>query len=258
MLFGTLLLFGLSVTGVAANYAPYENEIDNELFVRDEIEHELYERQNNFRTQYWANDNANLSWTSGPGGSYRVSWNQRSGGNFVVGKGYSPGAVTRVNYTGQFQVSGNSYLALYGWTLDPLVEYYVIESFGIHNPSDNANSTCYGTFQSDGGTYEVWMKWRVNAPSIIGTATFPQFWSVRTRRHVGGSINTTRHFEAYRRAGLRMGRLLDMFVGIEGQAGNGSANITVGALPTGNVPETATPTIRTERPSQSPTCTPRL
>jgi hypothetical protein len=94
MLFGSILLLGLSVTGVAANYAPYEDEIDNEVFVRGEIEHELYERQNNFRTQYWANENANLSWTSGPGGSYRVSWNQRSGGNSVVGKGYSPGAVT--------------------------------------------------------------------------------------------------------------------------------------------------------------------
>ena len=164
----------------------------------------------------------------------------------------------RVNYTGQFQVDGNSYMALYGWTMDPLVEWYVIESFGIHNPSDNANSTCYGTFQSDGGTYEVWMKWRVNAPSIVGTATFPQFWSVRTKRHVGGTINTTRHFEAYTKAGLKLGRHLDMIVGIEGQAGKGSADLTVGVLPSTSVPETATPTIRTERPSRSPTCTPKL
>jgi hypothetical protein len=38
---------------------------------------------------------------------------------------------------------------------------------GVHNPSDNSNATCYGTLESDGGTYEVWMKWRINAPSII-------------------------------------------------------------------------------------------
>ena len=86
----------------------------------------------------------------------------------------------------------------------------MIENFGDrHNPTDNSNHTCYGTFDSDGGTYEVWRKWRVNAPSIIGTATFPQYWSVRTRRHTGGTINTTKHFEKWEKAGLPLGRHRD-------------------------------------------------
>jgi endo-1,4-beta-xylanase len=86
----------------------------------------------------------------------------------------------------------------------------VIENFGDkHNPTDNSNHTCYGTFESDGGTYEVWRKWRVNQPSIIGTATFPQYWSVRTKRHVGGTINTTKHFEKWEKAGLPLGKQTD-------------------------------------------------
>ena len=246
--FNTLLVSVLSLAAGVAEALP----------TQDEIENAVYARQGSFRTQYWANENANLTWTPGNAGAFKVSWDQKPGGNFVVGKGYRAGQTTRVNYSGSFQVNGNSYMALYGWTQNPLVEWYVIESFGIHNPSDNANSTCYGTFQSDGGTYEVWMKWRVNAPSIIGTATFPQFWSVRTKNHVGGTINTTRHFEAYTKAGLKLGTHLDMIVGIEGQAGKGSADLTVGVLPATTVPETATPTIRTERPSRSPTCTPKL
>jgi endo-1,4-beta-xylanase len=247
MLFSNLLVSALSFAGVATA-----------LPTHDEFESAALEaRQNTFRTQYWANENANLNWTSGQAGNFKVSWDQKSGGNFVVCKGYRAGQ-TRVNYSGNFQVNGNSYMTLYGWTQDPLVEWYVIESFGIHNPSDNANSTCYGTFESDGGTYEVWMKWRVNAPSIIGTATFPQYWSVRTKTHVGGSINVTRHFDAYTKAGLKLGRHLDMFIAIEGQQGKGSADLTVGVAPTATVRETTTATIRTERPSRSPTCTPKL
>lgn len=114
------------------------------------------------------------------------------------------------NYSGTFSTDGNAYLGLYGWTTNPLVEYYVIENFGDkHNPTDNSNHTCYGTFESDGGTYEVWRKWRVNAPSIIGTATFPQYWSVRTKRHIGGTINTTKHFEKWEKAGLPLGQHRD-------------------------------------------------
>lgn len=129
---------------------------------------------------------------------------------------------------------------------------------GIHNPSDNPNATCYGTHQTDGGTYEVWMKWRVDAPSIIGDATYQQFWSIRTRRHVGGSINTTAHFEAFKKAGLKLGRHNFMAVGIEGQQGSGAANITVGVPPPTRVAESATPTQRTEVPRRSNTCTAKL
>ncbi|KAH7303906.1 concanavalin A-like lectin/glucanase domain-containing protein [Stachybotrys elegans] len=202
---------------------------------------------------------ADLDWVSGPAGRYSVDWNQGFGGNFVVGKGYRPGGDIRiVNYTGTFRVSGRAYLALYGWTTNPLVEWYVIESMGVHNPSDNSNATCYGTLESDGGTYEVWMKWRINAPSIIGDADFQQFWSIRTMRHVGGTINTTRHFEAYRKAGLRLGRHNFLALAIEGQQGNGAANITVGVAPSTAVPQSTTSRTRTEVPVRTNTCLPKL
>jgi endo-1,4-beta-xylanase len=215
-------------------------------------------QNNNIITQYWANEYAKLNWTSGKAGNYKVVWDEGFGGNFVVGKGYRPGGDRIVDYSGNFQVDGRAYLALYGWTTNPLVEWYVIESMGVHNPSDNINATCYGTFQSDGGTYELWMKWRVNEPSIIGDATYQQFWSIRTKRHVGGSINTTAHFEAHRKAGLKLGTHNFQALAIEGQQGKGSANITVGVAPATIVPESATPTQRTERPRQSATCTAKL
>lgn len=142
-------------------------------------------------------------------------------------------------------MTGNAYLALYGWTTNPLVEYYVIESMGNHNPSDNHSATRYGTVQSDGGTYEIWQKPRYG-DSIVGTTSFQQFWSIRTKTHVGGTINTGNHFRAWEAAGLKLGTQNYMIMGVEGQQGSGTANITVGVRPTTSVPETTTSTRRTD------------
>ena len=126
---------------------------------------------------------------------------------------------------------GNGYLAVYGWTTNPLVEYYIIEAYGSHKPSDNPEAKMKGNVTSDGGTYEIMTKKRVNKPSIQGTATFDQFWSIRTGNRVGGTVTTGNHFKAWEEAGLKMGRHNYMIVAVEGQDSSGQATITVGVPP---------------------------
>jgi endo-1,4-beta-xylanase len=121
-----------------------------------------------------------------------------------------------------------------------------MESFGVHHPADNPNSTCYGHFKSDGGTYEIWDKYNGN---------LHQLWSVRTTRRVGGTITTGNHFKAFEAAGLKLGRHGEMIIGIEGQAGKGSATITAGSPPATKVVESATPTTRTQVSTRTGTCT---
>lgn len=84
---------------------------------------------------------------------------------------------------------------------------------------------------SDGGTYELWTKIRRNKPSIQGTATFPQYWSVRTEHRTGGVVTTGNHFNAWTSVGWKLGRHSYMIVAVEGQDSSGSATVTVGTAP---------------------------
>lgn len=110
--------------------------------------------------------------------------------NFVAGKGWNPGANRVISYNGTWNgASVNSYLSVYGWTRNPLIEYYVVEAFGSYNPS--SGTTRLGSVVTDGGTYDIYRTQRVNQPSIEGTSTFYQFWSVRQQHRVGGTGSST-------------------------------------------------------------------
>lgn len=82
---------------------------------------------------------------------------------------------------------------------------------------------------SDGGNYDIYRTTRVNQPSIHGTETFDQYWSVRQQKKgegsFSGTISISSHFQKWESVGLRMGKMYEVALTIEGYQSSGSATV---------------------------------
>lgn len=185
---------------------------------------------NGFYYSYWNQGANGTSFTGTPvmtlgtAGNYSMTWSNVN--NFTAGKGWATGNPTRIiNFSGSFNGGSNGYLAVYGWTKNALIEYYVVENYGPWTPP---GGTSKGTFTSDGGTYNIYETTRTNQPSIIGTATFQQYWSVRTTKRSSGTVTFANHVAAWKAKGMNLGTTWDYQIMLtEGYHSSGSSNITV-------------------------------
>jgi endo-1,4-beta-xylanase len=152
---------------------------------------------------------------------FSVNWTGST--QFVGREGIRPGSGSLVTeYNASFSPNGNAYLCLYGWTTDPLVEYYVVDGWGSWKPPGGSSM---GTVTTDGGTYDIYKSTRTNQPSIEGTATFPQYWSVRQQKKTSGTITLANHIKAWAGKGMPMGTFYEVSMTVEGYQSSGTADV---------------------------------
>ncbi len=173
-------------------------------------------------------DYGTTSMTVNGGGAFSCSWSNIGNALFRAGKtlgsvsNYASYGTIKLDYGCDYNPSGNSYLCVYGWSQNPLVEYYIVDSWGSWRPPGASSK---GTIYADGGTYDVYETTRYSQPSIEGTQTFKQFWSVRTSKRTSGTITVSDHFNGWAQKGMYLGNLYEVALNVEGYQSSGSANV---------------------------------
>ena len=235
--FGLVLAMGL-VTSV------YADDIDA---CKDQMGHEGKETktqgQNNqsvtgnvgsspYHYEIWY-QGGNNSMSFYDNGTYKASWNGT--GDFLARVGFKYNEKQTYEELGpidayfKWSKSGNAggynYIGIYGWTVDPLVEYYIVDDW-FSEPGPNLLGQRKGEFEVDGATYEVYQNQRNNAPSIKGNQTFPQYFSKRRGARSCGHIDITAHFKKWESLGMKMGKMYEAKVLVEAGGGSGSFDVT--------------------------------
>src|SRR5687767_4092835 len=130
-------------------------------FVQDDVSTEDQGTVNGwFWSLYREGGSANI--THGSGGNFAISYSNVN--DVVGGKGWSTGSSRTIGYNVGALSGSYNFVGIYGWTTNPLIEYYVAEKGSM------TGGTSFGSVSSDGHSYSCYKSQRVNAPSIIGTA----------------------------------------------------------------------------------------
>ena len=189
-----------------------------------------------FRYELWnQNSQGTACMTLGDGALFEGQWNailnylSRRGLGYYQTQEHQEYSRFSTTYNCDYNpssCSGNSYLSVYGWTVDPLIEYYIIEDWRNWIPSMDNDAQLVTTFTVDGSEYEIYENTRVDKPSIQGNTTFQQYFSIRQEERNSGSIDISAHFDKWESLGMDLGKLHEVSFVVEGYQSNGSFEFT--------------------------------
>jgi hypothetical protein len=189
-------------------------------------------------------------WSSGSGGcitpsgntaAFKATWNNSN--NYLARMGFQwnetktfdqYGTITAdFAYTKTGTGGGFSYMGIYGWSNNPLVEFYIVDDWFGSGSAPTAGGALKDTFTVDDAKYKVYTHTQVNQPSIHGNTTFQQIFSIRQTTRQCGHISVSEHFKKWKSLGLELGKLNEAKLLVEVGGGVGSVDYSVGTMSLG-------------------------
>ena len=173
----------------------------------------------------------------GTGAAFKAQWSMGSGGDFLARAGLSFKSDKTYDQLGTMSAdyaytkttsNTTAYIGIYGWSVSPLVEFYIVDEWIGWNPGSNA--TKKGTLDIDGDTYDIYTHTQTNQPSIQGTATFPQFFSIRKTARQCGHISLSEHFKQWGTLGMTLGKMYEAKLLVEAMGGTGTVDFTTATV----------------------------
>jgi len=175
-----------------------------------------------FWSLYREGGSASITFPNG-GGNFQITYSNVN--DVVGGKGWNPGSARTIGYNVGYLSGSYNFVGIYGWTTNPLIEYYVAEKGSV------TGGTFVNNVSSDGHSYSFYKQRRDNAPSIIGTATFWQYKDTWGGASTGQnrSVNMANHINNWKsRGGQGFGGYNYQILALEAWGGkSGTINATV-------------------------------
>ncbi len=178
----------------------------------------------------------------GVGAAYDATWNNsgdlvaREGVFFDQTRTFSQIGTIAVDFseTKTGSAGGFSYIGAYGWSNNPVHEYYIIDDSFSPLPTTAGSlgplTTAMGTAVLDGATYSFYTQ-PIQGQTPFNTASgYIRYYSVRHTARTCGRISVTDHFNAWASVGMTLGNLEETTILTETGGGTGSVNFSYGSV----------------------------
>ena len=185
-----------------------------------------------YQWQLWSTQTTGCLTTYGnAGAAFSASWD--NSGDFMARVGLTFDDTKTYQELGTFSAdfaetktgtAGTySYVGAYGRTVQPNVEFYIVED-SFNSPPSSPGGDKLGVVEVDGGSYDVYQH------PVTSTTGMVQFFSIRQMRRQCGHISITEHFSKWANLGMQLGAMHEVSILVEAAGGSGSLDFTTASV----------------------------
>jgi endo-1,4-beta-xylanase len=127
---------------------------------------------------------------------------------------------------------GYSYIGIYGWSVSPCVEWYIVDDSYNKMPVNPGSTTNMGTGTIDGGSYTFYKRTTngTGGSKCGSQTTWDQYYSIRNTARECGQISISEHFAKWAAASMPLGKMDQAQILVEVGGGLGKVDFPVASV----------------------------